>query len=62
MDRVDWKCWGVTEMVWAALEEEVQADRVVLSLVESFSSQEVYRSGEGELVQMLIFNFLKIEL
>lgn len=62
MDRVDWKCWGVTEMVWAALEEEVQADRVDLSLVESFSSQEVYCSGEGELVQMLIFNFLKIEL
>ena len=26
MDRVDWKCWGVTEMVWAALEEEEQAD------------------------------------
>lgn len=62
MDRVDWKCWGVTEMVWAALEEEEKADGATLSLVESFSSWEVYLFGERELVQMLIFNFLKIEL
>ena len=42
--------------------QEEQADSATLSLVESFSSWEVYLFGERELVQMLIFNFLKIEL